>query len=160
MTRDDQRIEVSGKMRREMLQAARDFRKDPTPGEAILWQALRGKQLNGIKFRRQQPIGPFVVDFYASAPRLVVEVDGTVHENQQDADHARQMILEDLGLNVIRFSTEQVETDLPSVLAEIALAATPTPPPAPSPTSGEGEKNIRETSPLRLWERGRGRGSV
>jgi very-short-patch-repair endonuclease len=127
-----------------MLEAAREFRKNPTPSEAILWQALRGKKLNGIKFRRQQPIGMFVVDFYAPALRLVVEVDGTVHQQQQEVDQTRQMILELLDLKVLRFSAGQVERDIDSVLATICLKAE--------------EILIAQYSPLRSSERGRGRG--
>jgi very-short-patch-repair endonuclease len=75
--------------------------------------------LDGIKFRRQQPIGYFVVDFYNSAYRLIVEVDGPVHESQKDADAARQDILEILGHVVLRINTETVEKNLPMVLSLI-----------------------------------------
>ena len=60
------RLQDNPQLRRRMTEIARDFRKEPTKSEAILWQALRGKKLDGIKFRRQQPVGPFVVDFYNS----------------------------------------------------------------------------------------------
>jgi very-short-patch-repair endonuclease len=77
MMKDDfPRNVVSSEVRRRMIEIARGFRKEPTAGEKILWDALRGKKLMGIKFRRQQPIGFFAVDFYCSAYRLVVEVDG------------------------------------------------------------------------------------
>jgi very-short-patch-repair endonuclease len=75
-----------------MLEVAREFRKGPTLGEKILWDALRGRKFDGIKFRRQQPIGYFVVDFYNSTHRLVIEVDGPIHQSQKDADAARQKI--------------------------------------------------------------------
>lgn len=81
----------------------------------MLWQALRGKKLNGIKFRRQQAIGPFVVDFYASTLRLIVEVDGPEHEGQVEEDRARQTILENAGYMVMRVETRQVETNLDGV---------------------------------------------
>ena len=76
------RIYVSPENRRKMLEIAREFRTTPTKTEEILWEALRGKKLDGIKFRRQQPVGYFVVDFYNSVYRLVVEVDGPIHESQ------------------------------------------------------------------------------
>jgi len=60
------RLHDNPQLCRRMMEIARDFRKEPTKSEAILWQALRGKKLDGIKFRRQQPVGPFVVDFYNS----------------------------------------------------------------------------------------------
>ena len=110
------RIEISSELRRKMTELAREFRKEPTKSEWILWQSLRGKKLDGVKFRRQQPIGLFVVDFYNSGCRLVVEVDGAVHDLQEDADRARQEILEELGLVVLRIRSEVVENNLPVAL--------------------------------------------
>ena len=116
------RLVVSPEIRRKMIEIAREFRKEPTEGEKILWQALRGKKLDGIKFRRQQPIGYFVVDFYSSAFRLAVEVDGPIHDQQMDADRARQDILEVLGLTVLRIRTEVAEKNLPIALDMIRKA--------------------------------------
>lgn len=113
------RIVVPPEVRRKMVEIAREFRKEPTEGEKILWGVLRGKKLDGIKFRRQQPIGYFVVDFYASAFRLVVEVDGPIHGQQIEADKARQDILEELGLIVFRIKTETIEKSLPIALASV-----------------------------------------
>lgn len=115
-------MEIPEELRRKMVETARQFRKRPTPSEAILWQSLRGKKLNGIKFRRQQPIGSFVVDFYASAHRLIVEVDGPIHETQRDLDQERQRLLESLGLNFVRLEADLVENDLQTALS-IILAA-------------------------------------
>ena len=119
MENDFPRLVVPPEIRRKMTEIAREFRKEPTKSEAILWQALRGKQLDGVKFRRQQPIGYFVVDFYNSVYRLVVEVDGLIHDNQVEADRARQDILEFVGLNVLRIKAETVEKSLPIALNEI-----------------------------------------
>jgi very-short-patch-repair endonuclease len=116
MKNDFPRMVVPPEIQRKMLELAREFRKEPTPSEDILWQALRGKKLDGIKFRRQQPVGYFVVDFYNSVYRLVVEVDGLIHESQQEADASRQQILEELGLNVLRIKAEVVENNLPMTL--------------------------------------------
>ncbi len=113
------RIFVPTDVRRKMIEIAREFRKEPTLGEKILWQALRGKKLDGLKFRRQQPIGYFVVDFYTSTYRLIVEVDGVVHESQREADMARQEILEALGFAVLRIRAETVEKNLPMALSSI-----------------------------------------
>ena len=113
------RLVISSEIRRKMLEIAREFRKEPTKGEAILWQALRGKKLDGVKFRRQQPIGYFIVDFYKSAYRLVIEVDGPIHNNQVEADRARQDILEVLGLNILRINTEMAESNLTGVISNI-----------------------------------------
>ena len=116
MKNDFPRMAVTPEIQRKMIELAREFRKEPTQSEDILWQALRGKKLDGIKFRRQQPVGYFVVDFYNSAYRLVVEVDGFIHESQQEADASRQQILEELGLNVLRIKAEVVEKNLPVAL--------------------------------------------
>jgi very-short-patch-repair endonuclease len=116
MKNDFPRIVVTPEIQRKMIELAREFRKEPTQSEDVLWQALRGKKLDGIKFLRQQPIGYFVVDFYNSAYRLVVEVDGLIHESQQEADASRQQILEELGLNVLRIKAEVVEKNLPVAL--------------------------------------------
>ena len=136
------RWEISPTMHHEMAQIARQFRKTPTASEAMLWEALRGRQIQGAKFRRQQPIGPFVVDFFAAAQKLIVEVDGPIHDQQQEADRRRRALLESLGLRFLRVPAADVERDLTAVLVRIReavdLHADPHPP-APSPTRGEGE---------------------
>ena len=135
-----------------MVAVARQFRKAPTRADQMLWQALRRDQL-GVPVRRQQPIGPFVVDFYIPAGRLVVEVDGPVHDRQQAADAERQRLLEGLGLRFVRLRAEDVERDLPAAVDRIraalhrALAAGP-PSPTPPPTSGGG---ARGGGPLPVW---------
>ena len=140
MKNDFPRLVVSPEVRRKMVEIAREFRKEPTEGERILWGALRGKRLDGIKFRRQQPVGYFVVDFYASAFRLVIEVDGPIHGQQIEADSARQHILEALGLIVFRIKTETVEKSLPVALALIRskIRELKQHPDFPSPLVGEG----------------------
>jgi very-short-patch-repair endonuclease len=142
MKDDFPRFENSPDLRRRMIEIAREFRKKPTKSERILWQALRGKKLDGIKFRRQQPIGPFVVDFYNTVYRLVVEVDGDIHDLQKEADSARQQALEELGLVILRVKSESVEKNLPLVLNtirskinEIKLKGNE----SPSPIFGEGQ---------------------
>jgi len=116
------RWDVPEPVQRKMVEVARQFRKEPTHSEALLWNALRGKQLGGRKFRRQQPIGPFIVDFYCSSERLIVEVDGLIHAEQQDLDAARQALLESLGLRFVRVPAARVETNLPAVLTTIEQA--------------------------------------
>ncbi len=102
-----------------MQAIARQLRQTPTESEAILWGALRRKQLGGRKFRRQVSIGAFVVDFYCWEEKLVIEVDGAIHELQHGADAERQTLIESLGIRFLRFSATQVETDLPGVLKAI-----------------------------------------
>ena len=114
------RWHVPRALRAKMVEVAREFRKHPTPSEDLLWQALRGRRLEGRRFRRQQPIGPFVVDFFCASERLIVEVDGPVHEAQQQADRERERLLESLGLRILRVQATQVERDLPGVLKMIS----------------------------------------
>jgi very-short-patch-repair endonuclease len=119
MKNENPRLKVPESLRRKMVEVARQIRKEATESERILWQALRGKKLDGLKFRRQQPAGPFVVDFYNSSYRLVIEVDGPIHELQEHADQERQAILEMLGLNVLRIKAKLVEKDLNAALEMI-----------------------------------------
>lgn len=115
------RWEIPKELRHKMVTIVREFRKQPTKSEAILWKALRGKKLDGVKFRRQQPIGPFVVDFFAPAFRLILEVDGPIHANQIQADRERQNLLEALGFKIFRINADDVENNLEYVLAMLRL---------------------------------------
>jgi len=144
------KIEIPENLRRKMVELARQFRKTPTPSEERLWQALRNKQLDGVKFRRQQPIGPFVVDFFAPTLRLVVEVDGPIHKQQQEADRQRQQLLEAAGLRVFRLTAEEVENHLPETLQKLHQFLTTLSSSTsshPSPLVGEGP-GVRGSSPL------------
>jgi len=91
-----------------------------TPAEKRLWQELRGNKL-GVRFRRQQVIQGFIVDFYCHGADLVIEVDGDVHdeEMQKDEDARRDTVLKDLGLQVVRFRNEEVLKDLQQVIGRI-----------------------------------------
>src|SRR5450759_2979359 len=90
-----------------------------TPAEHRLWDALRGNQLSGLHFRRQQIIDGFIVDFYCHAARLIIEVDGGVHEQLVEYDAARSQILERRSLAVLRFTNDEVMYCLPAVLTRI-----------------------------------------
>ena len=104
-------------------QAAKDLRQRETRAEEVLWQALRGQKLDGLKFRRQYPLGQFVLDFCCPACRLVVELDGSVHDGREREDAARTEHLAAYGYRVIRFRNDQVFTALPDVLEVITAAA-------------------------------------
>ena len=110
---------------RELEEAARGMRRQQTSAEAVLWGALQKKQVAGLRFRRQHPVGRFVLDFYCPACKLVVEVDGGVHDAQQERDAERTKALEHYGYRVLRFRNEQVMHDLPEVVRQIAAAAEP-----------------------------------
>jgi very-short-patch-repair endonuclease len=90
------------------LQRARALRANQTSAEGRLWGELRGRKLGGWKWRRQAPIGSFIVDFFCPAARLVVELDGSHHLDQQAYDMRRTAFLEAQGLRVIRFPSEDV----------------------------------------------------
>jgi len=119
-----------------LLERARELRRHGTTAEAILWECLRDRQLAGAKFRRQHVIGPYIADFYCHEARLVIEVDGGVHLEQQTQDQERQASLEAQGYRVMRFTNERVLADTDTVLAEIAAAL---PSPAGRGAGGEGD---------------------
>ena len=106
------------------MRRARELRKQPTRSEHILWEALRKNRL-GTKFRRQQWIGPFIVDFYAPAAKLAVEVDGPHHVLQAEYDRERQAVLESLGVRFVRVTAEAVLNELEVVLAAIVRGLKP-----------------------------------
>ncbi len=146
---DDEKgpIVVDPALERQMAEVAKQFRKQPTASEDMLWQALRNRQLDGRKFRRQQPIGPFVVDFFCPAEKLVVEVDGPIHAEQRGVDAARQELIEAAGYRFVRVTVEQVESHLPDVLRTIRAAF------LPSPEAGRGAGGEGETVIAWLWAR-------
>jgi very-short-patch-repair endonuclease len=98
---------------------AQKLRQEMTPAEKILWSHLRGHQLNGLHFRRQQIIDGFIVDFYCHSASLVIEVDGEIHQNQVKYDIEREQALQEHNLQVIRFRNEEILNNLPEVLAKI-----------------------------------------
>ncbi len=99
---------------------ARQLRHEVTPAEQLLWERLRNRQLLGLKFRRQHPVGNFIVDFYCAEQKLIIELDGAVHEHQRERDQERTEILERQGYRVIRISNTDVKRDLEEVLRRIA----------------------------------------
>ena len=98
---------------------AREMRHEPTPAEEKLWQQLRGRRFQSIKFRRQHAIERFIVDFYCADARMIVEVDGPIHEYTPEEDAIRQEFLEALGFQVIRFTNGDVMQSLDVVLERI-----------------------------------------
>src|SRR5215217_9507342 len=108
---------------RHNVPAARDLRARETPVEDLLWEELRDRRLDGMKFRRQHPIGAFVVDFCCTERRLAIELDGGIHAEQQDRDAEREAILALAGYRVIRFPNQSIREKLPEVLEAIKVAA-------------------------------------
>ena len=108
------------------FELARQFRKEPTPAEELLWKRLRSYRLTGLKFRRQHPLGGAIADFYCAERRLVIEVDGEVHNYQEnrERDELRDEVMVSRGLTVLRFANDRVFNDLERVLQEILAAGT------------------------------------
>jgi len=106
-----------------MTGRARQLRREATVPERIVWGMLRNGGLAGLKFRRQYPVGPFVVDFYCHEARLAVEVDGRSHEERTAADKRRTEHLERAGLRVFRVTNDDVLEDPEAVARGIAKAA-------------------------------------
>ncbi len=96
------------------------MRKQLTPAEAALWEALRKHRLSGMHFRRQHAIGRFVLNFCCPAKKLVIELDGEIHADQRDRDEERTFALEAAGDRVVRFRNEEVLTDMNSVVERIS----------------------------------------
>jgi very-short-patch-repair endonuclease len=111
------------RIRGPILDAAKVHRQEPTEAEAVLWSALRRQRLCGLSFRRQHPVGRFILDFYCPRKKLCVELDGAVHDGREMMDGARTEALGTLNIRVIRFRNEEVLNDLPSVLDRIEAAA-------------------------------------
>jgi very-short-patch-repair endonuclease len=110
------------KITKEKLHRARQLRHDMTPAERVLWQELRANKL-GVHFRRQQIMAGFIVDFYCHKAALVIELDGDVHDLQQEEDAQREKILNEMGLRVIRFRNDEVFKNLPVIVAKIKEGA-------------------------------------
>ena len=106
----------------DILKYARINRNGMTLSEKNLWDRIKGKQLNGCRFRRQHPIAKFIADFYCHEARLVIEIDGGYHnsEEQKAKDSGREAELKALGLSILRFTNAEIESDLDSVISEIS----------------------------------------
>lgn len=100
-------------------QRSRELRQPLTPAEQKLWSVLRNRNLGGYKFRRQHPIGHFIVDFYCAEKHLVIEIDGDVHSQQLEYDLARTDWLQSLGYTVLRYQNQQILNHLDEVACDI-----------------------------------------
>ena len=127
---------------REPVERARSLRKTHTVSEALLWSVLRARQLCGLKFRRQHPIQPWIVDFACPQQMLVVEIDGGYHDNVVENDLKRQKHLESMGWKVIRFSDKDVEEDAEAVARAIATELNLEYEYSPRKATGSGMRSI------------------
>lgn len=151
---------------------ARELRKNATDSERLLRQHLRAHRLQGYKFKRQQPLGVYIVDFICFEARLIIEADGGHHAEQAEYDKRRDDWLRSQNFMVLRFWNNEVMGNIEGVLERILeVCKENSPSPQPLPRRGGGAKadatgrqntNPNQTEaanpPLPWWERGRGRG--
>jgi very-short-patch-repair endonuclease len=125
-----------------LVHRAKELRQSETEAEQIIWSWLRAKKLKGVKFRRQEPIGTYVVDFVSFEKKLIIEIDGGQHnfEETKTNDDARTAWLESQGFRVIRYWNNEVASNLDGVLTQIEEALAVHPLPRPLPSKGEGNK--------------------
>src|SRR5215203_6132253 len=125
----------------EPRQFARNLRKTPTGAEDVLWQVLRGRRLDGLKFKRQVPFLSYTVDFLCFERKLIIEIDGRQHDWFAEYDVKRTAEIEDHGFTVLRFTNTDVLEDIDTVKLGIAQALNASavhPHPRPLSHSGEG----------------------
>lgn len=108
-----------------LFERAKELRNNMTQAELVLWEYLRQRPL-GVKFRRQHPLGIYVVDFYCHKLKLIIEVDGSIHDLQtvKEADVERQRQLEMDGLKVVRFTNEEILKTKEIVIEQVNLLIT------------------------------------
>ena len=115
----------------KMRSRAQLLRHRPTDAEQIIWRALRANRMGGVSFRRQVPIGPYIVDFVSLARMLIIEIDGGQHyeDSHEARDARRDSFLRSKGYGILRFSNLDVMSNKEGVLTTIAgvLGETPTP---------------------------------
>ena len=107
----------------ELKSKRKTLRNNSTKAEIILWRYLKHSQLNGRKFRRQHSIGPYIVDFYCPEKRVVIELDGPVHEKDEQKiyDKKRQKYIEAVDIRIVRFQNEEVINNVEKVIARILV---------------------------------------
>ncbi len=103
----------------EFRERRKNLRNNSTPAEAVLWRSLKGRGAGGYKFRRQQSIGPYILDFYCPELRLCIELDGSSHDLKFDFDQRRSGFLHEQGIRVVRFENNLVRADVDGIVAEI-----------------------------------------
>lgn len=108
-----------------LFEFAKGMRERGTEAEELLWYRIRGRQVMGMKFRREHPVDKYIADFYCHEKKLVIELDGGIHDNieQQEADNERTMELNKLEIKVIRFRNEEVINNIDFVIEKIIEAA-------------------------------------
>ena len=118
-------MEVHNK--KSLKEIRRDLRQESTLAEDFLWQIIRNRRLNQLKFTRQHSIGNYVVDFYCASKRLIIEIDGEVHNEsyQKEKDKSRDENLQEMNFTILRFSNKEVQSDINFVKEEIIKHSSP-----------------------------------
>ncbi len=111
--------------RAETLRLAGELRRTMTKSEKLLWQQLRNRQVDGLRFRRQHPVNEFIVDFFCYEAMLAVEIDGSVHDDsvQSERDIGRTHIINEFGIELIRFTNKEIENNIDRVVEKIKTKA-------------------------------------
>ena len=125
MKKQDRRWRTPPALWEKLQPLAHEKRNAPTEAENRLWQYLRMHRLRGLSFRRQHCIGQLIVDFYCRDAKLVIEVDGEIHQYQSEEDKIRQEYLENLELKVLRFPNHAVLNNVAEVIRKIELHLLP-----------------------------------
>jgi len=125
-----------------LLERAKVLRSEQTEAEQRLWYYLRAHRFMDLKFKRQKPLGPFIVDFVCHECNLIIEVDGSQHQEAAEYDRRRDAWLKVNGFTVLRFWNHEVLQQTESVLEAIRLVVLRTLSPGPSPADGSGEAMI------------------
>ena len=130
--------------RQQILHNAKALRSNQTEAEQRLWYHLRAHRFMGLKFKRQKPVGRYIVDFVCLEQRLIIEIDGGQHAEQETYDQQRDAWLRRKGYTVLRFWNNEVMQQLEGVLEHVRLTCacshTAPSPPAPLPQAGEGRQ--------------------
>ncbi|MEW6678402.1 MAG: endonuclease domain-containing protein [Pseudomonadota bacterium] len=143
-----QRPALAKALPKDILAYARDLRGQQTDAEQLLWQILRAKRFLGLKFRRQHPVGRYILDFYCGELKLAIELDGGQHAEHQAYDQDRTRFLEEQGIHVLRYWNNQMLGETEAVLETIhqeVMGRRPSPP-APLPLAGEGSNTSVDSS--------------
>ena len=114
---------IKGQHRAEKRDFSRHLRRNMTVAEALLWEQIRAGRLDGLRFRRQQIIDGFIVDFFCYSLGLIVEVDGSIHEQQQQEDEEREEAFAKRRLQILRFTNEEVKCQMSDTLHQIRQVA-------------------------------------
>jgi very-short-patch-repair endonuclease len=106
-------------LKKHLTISARKLRRNATEAEKLLWERLRGRRIEGVKFRRQQPIGPYVVDFVSFEKKLIIELDGGQHKIQKNEDEKREKWFEQRGFRIFRFWNCDIFENFEGVLERV-----------------------------------------